>query len=84
MRYCREESWYVLRVRSQAERLVQVGLHHKNFDVLNLTYHALSICKDHRKVMLRHILNGYRFIHYLFNPKTHMEVLKTPGVYEFL
>ncbi|HIN47754.1 MAG TPA: hypothetical protein EYM80_05980, partial [Deltaproteobacteria bacterium] len=51
MHYCTEKSWYVLRVRSQAERLVHVGLHHKQFEVLNPTYQALSIRRDRRKVL---------------------------------
>ena len=84
MRYCREESWYVLRVRSQTERLVQVGLHHKNFEVLNPTYQALSIRKDRRKVLSRPIFNGYMFFRTLLNPEIHLEVLKTPGVVEIL
>ena len=84
MRYCREESWYVLRVRSLAERLVQVGLHHKNFEVLNPTYQALSIRKDRRKVLSRPIFNGYMFIRALLNPEIHLEILKTPGVVEIL
>ena len=84
MRYCREESWYVLRVRSQAERLVQVGLHHKKFEVLNPTYQSLSIRKDRRKVLSRPIFNGYMFIRTLLNPEIHLEVLKTPGVVEIL
>ena len=44
MHYCPETSWYVLRVRSQAERLVHVGLHHKQFEVLNPECH-LEILK---------------------------------------
>ena len=84
MRYCREESWYVLRVRSQAERLVQVGLHHKNFEVLNPTYQTFSIRKDRRKMLSRPIFNGYMFIRALLNPEIHLEVLKTPGVVEIL
>ena len=84
MRYCREESWYVLRVRSQAERLVQVGLHHKKFEVLNPTYQSLSIRKDRRKMLSRPIFNGYMFIRALLNPEIHLEVLKTPGVVEIL
>ena len=84
MRYYREESWYVLRVRSQAERLVQVGLHHKKFEVLNPTYQSLSIRKDRRKVLSRSIFNGYIFIRALLNPEIHLEVLKTPGVVEIL
>ena len=84
MRYCREESWYVLRVRSQAERLVQMGLHHKKFEVLNPTYQSLSIRKDRRKVLSRPIFNGYMFIRALLNPEIHLEVLKTPGVVEIL
>jgi len=84
MHYCPEKSWYVLRVRSQAERLVHVGLHHKQFEVLNPTYQALSIRRDRRKVLTRPIFNGYMFIRALLNPECHLEVLKTPGVVEIL
>ena len=84
MRYYRKKNWYVLRVRSQAERLVQVGLHHKQFEVFNPTYHALSIRKDRRKVLTRPIFNGYMFIRTLLNPECHLEILKTPGVVEIL
>ena len=84
MHYCPEKSWYVLRVRSQAERLVQVGLHHKQFEVLNPTYQALSIRRDRRKVLTRPIFNGYMFIRTLLNPECHLEILKTPGVVEIL
>jgi transcription termination/antitermination protein NusG len=84
MHYCPEKSWYVLRVRSQAERLVNVGLHHKQFEVLNPTYQALSIRRDRRKVLTRPIFNGYMFIRTLLNPECHLEILKTPGVVEIL
>jgi transcription termination/antitermination protein NusG len=84
MHYCHEKSWYVLRVRSQAERLVQIGLNHKQFEVLNPTYQALSIRKDRRKVLTRPIFKGYMFIRTLLNPECHLEILKTPGVVEIL
>ena len=84
MKYCREESWYVLRVRSQADRLVHVGLHQKQFEVLNPTYQALSIRKDRRKVLTRPIFSGYMFIRSLLSPECHLEILKTPGVVEIL
>ena len=84
MHYCPEKSWYVLRVRSQAERLVHVGLHHKQFEVLNPTYQALSIRRDRRKVLTRPIFNGYMFVRTLLNPECHLEILKTPGVVEIL
>ena len=84
MHYCPEKSWYVLRVRSQAERLVHVGLHHKQFEVLNPTYQALSIRRVRRKVLTRPIFNGYMFIRALLNPESHLEILKTPGVVEIL
>ena len=84
MQYCIEKSWYVLRVRSQAERLVHVGLHNKQFEVLNPTYQALSIRKDRRKVLTRPIFKGYMFIRALLNPEYHLEILKTPGVVEIL
>ena len=84
MHYCAEKSWYVVRVRSQAECLVHVGLHHKQFEVLNPTYQALSIRKDRRKVLTRPIFSGYMFIRALLNPECHLEILKTPGVVEIL
>ena len=84
MQYCIEKSWYVLRVRSQAERLVHVGLHHKQFEVLNPTYQALSKRKDRRKVLTRSIFNGYMFIRALLEPECHLEILKTPGVVDIL
>ena len=84
MQYCREESWYVIRVRSQSERLVQVGLHKKHFEVLNPTYQALSIRKDRRKVLSKPIFKGYMFFRALLDSESHLEVLKTPGVVEIL
>ena len=84
MQYCTKKSWYVLRVRSQAERLVHVGLHYKQFEVLNPTYQALSIRRDRRKVLTRPIFNGYMFVRTLLNPECHLEILKTPGVVEIL
>ena len=84
MKYCTENSWYVLRVRFQVERLVHVGLHNKQFEVLNPTYQALSIRRDRRKVLTRPIFNGYMFVRTLLNPECHLEILKTPGVVEIL
>ena len=80
MHYCTDKSWYVLRMRSQAERLVHVGLLQKQFEVLNPTYRTLSIRRDRRKVLIRPIFNGYMFIRTLLNPEYHLEILKTPGV----
>ena len=84
MHYCPEISWYVIRVRSQAEQLVKVSLHHKQYEVLNPTYQTLSIRKDRRKVLIRPIFNGYMFIRTLLNTGCHLEILKTPGVIEIL
>ncbi len=84
MQYCKEESWYVIRVRSQSERLVQVGLHKKHFEVLNPTFQVLSIRKDRRKVLSKPIFKGYMFFRVLLDSESHLEVLKTPGVVEIL
>ena len=84
MQYCREESWYVIRVRSQSEWLVQMGLHKKHFEVLNPTYQVLSIRKDRRKVLSKPIFKGYMFFRALLDSESHLEVLKTPGVVEIL
>ena len=61
-----------------------MGLHHKQFEVLNPTYQALSIRRDRRKVLTRPIFNGYMFVRTLLNPECHLEILKTPGVVEIL
>ena len=84
MQYCREESWYVIRVRSQSERLVQVGLHKKNFEVLNPTFQAVSIRKDRMKILSKPIFKGYMFFRALLDLESHLEVLKTPGVVDIL
>ena len=84
MQYCREESWYVIRVRSQSERLVQLGLHKKKFEVLNPTYQTFSIRKDRNKVISKPIFKGYMFVRALLDAESHLEVLKTPGVVEIL
>jgi transcriptional antiterminator NusG len=84
MQYCTGKSWYVLRVRSQAERLVNLGLHHKQYEVLNPTYQVLSIRRDRRKMLTRPIFNGYMFVCTMLNPECHLEILKTPGVVEIL
>lgn len=84
MQYCNKESWYVIRVRSQAEDMVYNGLLHKQFKVLNPTYKTLSARKDRKKILSRPIFNGYLFIRTFLNPEYHLEILKTPGVVDFL
>ena len=74
----------MIRVRSQSERLVHVGLQKKYFEVLNPTYQALSIRKDRRKILSKPIFKGYMFLHALLDSESHLEVLKTPGVVEIL
>ena len=73
-----------MRVRSQSEQLVQVGLHKKHFEVLNPTYQSVSIRKDRRKILSKPIFKGYMFFRALLDSESHLEVLKTPGVVEIL
>ena len=63
---------------------MQVGLHKKNFEVLNPTYQVLSIRKDRRKVLSKPIFKGYMFFRAILDSESHLEVLKTPGVVEIL
>ena len=84
MQYCPEKSWYVIRVRAQAEKLVHLGLHNKNFELLNPSYQELSVRKDRREILSRPIYKGYMFIRAKLNPERHLEILKTPGVIEIL
>ncbi len=84
MHYHPDESWYVLRIRSKAEQLVQLGLHGKRFEVLNPTYQALSRRRDRRKLLTKPIFNGYMFVRVQLDPERHLEILKTHGVIEVL
>ena len=61
-----------------------MGLHHKQFEILNPTYQTLSNRKDRRKVLTRPIFNSYMFIRALLDPECHLEILKTLGVIENL
>ena len=63
---------------------MQVGLHKKDFEVLNPTYQALSIRKDRRKVLSKPIFKGYMFFRALLDSEKHLEILKTTGVVEIL
>ena len=84
MKYNFKKSWYVLRVRSKTEKLVHLGLHKKNFEILNPTFTSLSIRKDRRKFLEKPIFKGYMFIRTLLDPNLHLQILKTPGVIEIL
>ena len=75
-----EESWYVVRIRSRAERLVQVGLHRKCFEVLHPTYQSLSKRRDRQKLLTKPIFHGYMFVRVQLSPERHLELLKTQGV----
>ena len=84
MKYGSGKNWYVLQVRSKAERLVEMGLHKKHFEVLNPSYHDLSTRKDRRKVLVKPIFKGYMFIRTSLDPECHLEIVKTPGVVDIL
>ena len=56
----------------------------KHFEVLNLTYQAVSIRKDRRKILSKPIFKGYIFFRALLDSESHLQVLKTPGVVEIL
>tara|TARA_Y100001970_G_C14231159_1_gene858729 strand:+ start:584 stop:1132 length:549 start_codon:yes stop_codon:yes gene_type:complete len=84
MQITRKKHWYVIRIRSNSERLAKVGLHNKQFQVFNPTYKTLSLRRDRKKILNRPIFDGYIFIRTFLNPECHLEILKTPGVVEIL
>jgi len=75
-----EASWYVARIRPKAERLVQVGLYRKHFEVLHPTYQTLSKRRDRRKLLTKPIFHGYMFVRAQLSPERYLEILKTQGV----
>ncbi len=84
MEYVPGEQWYVARIRSNAEKLVLLGLQRKQFEVLNPTYQVLSKRRDRKKILLRPIFVGYLFLHVELNPERHLEILKTQGLIDLL
>ena len=80
MEYPPEAGWYVARIRSKSERLVQVGLHRKCFEVLHPTYQSLSKRRDRQKLLTKPIFHGYMFVRMQPSPERHLEILKTLGV----
>jgi len=71
--YPPEASWYVARIRSKSERLVQIGLHRKCFEVLHPTYQSLSKRRDRQKLLTKPIFHGYMFV----------RVQLSPGIWRF-
>ena len=64
-----EESWHVLRICYQKRRLAKLGLHHKNSEVRNPTFLALSIGKDTLESCYSDTnLTVKSFFHTLLNP----------------
>jgi len=84
MRYSSTENWYVLRIRTKFDQLVERALKNKKFEVFNPTYQAWSQRKDRKKRLTKPIFNGYMFLRTLMTPESHLEVLKTLGVIQFL
>ncbi|MBF0280702.1 MAG: hypothetical protein HQM13_23110 [SAR324 cluster bacterium] len=84
MHYNNSENWYVLRIRTKFNQLVERSLTNKQFEVFNPTYQEWSRRKDRKKLLTKPIFNGYMFFRALLNPEVHLEVLKTLGVIQLL
>ena len=84
MHYSSIESWYVLRIRTKFDQLVERALNNKQFEAFNPTYQEWSQRKDRKKLLTKPIFNGYMFLRTLLTPESHLEVLKTLGVIQFL
>lgn len=84
MHYSNVESWYVLRIRSKFDQLVERSLKNKQFDVFNPTYQEWSHRKDRKKLLTKSIFKGYMFLRTFLTPEIHLEILKTLGVIHLL
>ena len=79
-----KEEWYAIRVKSRFEEIVKKSLQAKNFSPLYLTYQEASRRKDRKKILTKAFFPGYMFVKTLLNTESHLEVLKTIGVVDFI
>lgn len=84
MHYSSLESWYVLRIRSKFDQLVERALKNKQFEVFHPTYQAWSQRKDRKKLLTKSIFKGYMFLRTTLTAEMHLEILKTYGVMQLL
>lgn len=84
MNYSSNKEWYVIRVKSRYEKIVQTSLLAKGFSPLHLSYIEASKRKDRNISLSKPFFPGYMFVNVLLNAESHIEVLKTTGVIDLL
>ena len=76
--------WYCVHTRSRHEDMVYQRLSGKNIHAFLPKMEVWSTRKDRRKKIQKALFSGYLFVHENLNPRTHLEILKTPGLVQIL
>ena len=77
-------SWYCVHTRSRHEDVVYQRLSAKNIHAFLPKMEVWSTRRDRRKKIQKALFSGYLFVHENLNPRTHLEILKTPGLVQIL
>jgi len=76
--------WYCVHTRSRHEDVVYQRLSGKNIHVFLPKMEVWSTRRDRRKKIQKALFSGYLFVHENLSPRTHLEILKTPGLVQIL
>ncbi len=75
-------SWYALRVRSRAEKLVATCARNKGFEEFLPLYRSIHRWSDRKKSVELPLFPGYVFCH--LDPRHRLPILTIPGAIEFV
>src|SRR5271154_830951 len=74
--------WFVVRVRSNQERMVSAHLRERGYEEFAPSYRSESIWSDRRKQIDRFLFPGYVFCR--FDARDRLPVLTVPGVVDLV
>jgi len=77
-------AWYCVHTRSRHEDVVYQRLSDKKIHAFLPKLEVWSKRKDRRKKIQKALFPGYLFVYEIMNPRSGLEILKTPGVVRIL
>ena len=79
-----EQHWFVLLTKSNFENVVCERIYQKYFEILLPTIKTKSRAKNKKDMIDRPLFPGYLFVKSHSDPKTYLNILKTPGAVRLL